>query len=115
MNGVSCWLEAHGSPSSFNPRNKLPDTRRDNSIRLQLVIPISNCPVAVSEKEIAVQICPDDANFLAVPPRCVKRPAIGIANEQGDSHSPPIVSKRPPLVESGMREIDWVEMFWHDG
>jgi hypothetical protein len=92
---------------SFNPRDKLSDTRRDYRIGLQAVIPMPNRPVAMPKKEVAVQVCSDDAHLLAAPPRRFKRPPIGGANQACNRERPFTVAK-PPVRESADGGFYWV-------
>jgi hypothetical protein len=81
------------------------------------MIPMPYGTVTVSQEEITIQICPDDADLLTVPPMRFKRSPIGFAEETRDKHCPVTMPQGSMQEEPRMRSFDWVwsqDVFVHE-
>src|SRR5262245_40667297 len=57
---------------------------RDNSIGLCFVLPIPHTSIAVTQKEVAIQVGTHNVRLLLPPPGSLERSPVGFTNEAGD-------------------------------
>jgi hypothetical protein len=74
------WLE----PRVHELAEEFSNAARDYSVGLCFVLPIPHTSIAVTQKEIAIQVSADNACLLLGPPRRLERSPVGFTNEARD-------------------------------
>jgi|SRR5215467_3408908 len=99
--------------SSLNCFNKLSHASCDNSVSLGSMIPVSHAPIAVSEKKISIEICPDDADFLSAPPWSLQGSPVLLSDENSDCDRAGAVPKCSMRPQTANRTVDRIGLLHH--